>query len=128
MAKIKFERTSAPIGSVEFSRNPSITSKSYQRKRQYLQPKDLADGGDMYIYDKGIAAKNYITLTFSNVPQSDYTNLNTFLGVVVGSKYNFTFTDYNGVMSTARIINSDNFQSAPVATDRESFTVELLLE
>ena len=128
MAKIKFQRTSAPIGSVEFQRNPSVTNKDYQRKWQYLQPQDFADGGDVYIYDKGIAAKNYITLNFRNNPKSDYTNLMTFLGIVVGSKYNFTFTDFDGTAYTARIINSDDIQSAPVATDRESLAVELLIE
>ena len=93
-----------------------------------MQPKDLADGGDMYIYDKGIAAKDYISLDFRNNSKSDYTNLMTFIGVVVGSKYNFTFTDFDGTTRTARIMNSNDLKSAPVATDRESFMVELLIE
>lgn len=129
MAKIKFQRTSAPTGSVEFSRNPSIVNRNMQRKIKYLQPKDFSDGGDLYIYDKGIAAKNFITLAWSNIPKTDYNNFKTFLGVVVGSKYNFTFTDSDGTTYTARIYNAEDIQSAPVMTDRESLaSVELLIE
>lgn len=127
MAKIKFQRTSAPTGVVEFSRNPSIINRDYRRKRQYMQPKDFADGGDIYVYDKGVK-KDYITLVWRNIPQTDWVNFMTFLDVVIGSKYNFTFTDFTGLTYTARILNSDDIQSAPVATDRESLTVELLLE
>lgn len=127
MAKIKFERTSAPTGSVEFTRNPSISGRGLQRKKKYFQPIDYSDGGDVYIYDKGIA-KDYETLTWNNNAKSDYTNLMIFVGVVVGAKYNFTYTDSDGGIHTARIINGNDLQSAPVATDRESFSVELLLE
>lgn len=126
MAKIKFQRTSAPTGSVEFSRNPSITSGSYRRQKQYAQPTDFADGGDIYIYDKGIV-KTIITLTWPNIPTADYTNFTTFLGVVVGAKYNFTFTDIDGATYTARIYNAADITSAPVATGRESLTIELLI-
>ena len=126
MAKIKFERTSAPTGSVEFSRNPSIVGGDYTRKRQYYQPKDYADGGDIYIYHKGVL-KNFTTLKWANIPEADYTNFLTFVGVVIGSKYNFTFTDFSGTTYTARIINADDIQSAPIMTNRESLTVELLI-
>lgn len=128
MAKIKFERISAPTGSVEFSRNPASGAGDYSRSRKYLQPKDYSDAGDVYIYDKGIAAKTTITLHFRNIPKTDYTNFLTFLGIVIGSKYNFTFTDTDGSTYTARIINSDDIQSAPVMTERESLTIELLIE
>ncbi|MBI5307786.1 MAG: hypothetical protein HZB37_05520 [Planctomycetes bacterium] len=128
MAKIKFQRTSAPTGSVEFSRNPSIVNRGMQRKRKYFQPKDFSDSGDLYIYDKGVA-KNYITLTWSNIPKTDYDNFIAFLAVVVGSKYNFTFTDFDGATYTARINNAEDIQSAPVMTGRESLaSVELLIE
>ncbi len=127
MAKIKFERTSAPTGSVEFTRNPSITGRGLQRKKKYFQPIDYSDGGDVYIYNKGIT-KDFVTLTWNNNAKTDYTNLMTFIGVVVGAKYNFTYYDSDGLTHTARIINSDNLQSSPVATNRESFSVELLLE
>jgi hypothetical protein len=126
MAKIKFERVSAPTGSIEFNRNPS--GKDYSRKTAYLQPKDLSDGGDYYSYDKGISAKNTRRLYWGNISKTDYDNFITFLGVVAGFKYNFTFTDYDGSSYTARILNSDNIESGPVGTNRESLTVELLIE
>ena len=46
----------------------------------------------------------------------------------VGAKYNRTFTNYIGTTSTARINNVEDIPSAPVMTDRELVTVELLLE
>lgn len=127
MAKIKFERLSAPTGSVEFTRNPSIREGGYRRIKKYLQPKDFADGGNLYVYNKGIV-QDRIIITFHNNPVADYNNLLTFLGVVVGSQYNFTFIDYVGTTYTARILNGDDIVSAPVMTDRESFTIELLIE
>jgi len=127
MAKIKFERLSAPTGSVEFTRNPSQREGHYQRTVKYLQPKEYSDGGVLYSYNKGIV-QNTKRLVFNNNPASDFTNLLTFLGVVIGITYNFTFTDYDGATYTARIINSDDLQSSPIATERESFTIELLIE
>lgn len=126
MAKVKFERTSAPTGSVEFNRNPSIIN-GWKRKRKYFQPVDYSDAGDLYIYDKG-EKTDTLVLTWPNISKTDYNNFITFLDVIVGSKYNFTFTDYEGTVSTARIINSHEILSAPVMTDRESLTIELQIE
>ena len=126
MALIKFERTSAPTGSVQFSRNPSIGD--YQRKLQYMQPKDYSNSGDLYSYNKGINPKNYRTLKWKNIPTADYTNFMAFLAVVNGMANNFTFTDTDGTTYTARITNADNIQSQPVLTGRESLTVELVFE
>lgn len=125
MAKIKFERTSAPAGSVQFSRNPS--RGDYKRRKQYIQPQDMSDGGDIYIYDKG-DVKEYKTLHWRNIPASDLTNFLDFLAVIGGSKNNFTFTDFDGSQYIARIINANDIQSAPVMADRESLTVEILIE
>lgn len=125
MAKIKFERTSAPIGSVQFSRNPS--RGDYQRSQKYLQPMDYADGGDVYIYNKGIKRK-IIDLTWRNIPKADYDAFMTFSDVVNGSQYNFIFTDTDSSTYTARILNADDIRSAPVLADRESLSVKLLIE
>lgn len=126
MAKIKFERTSAPTGSVEFSRNPS--RGDFSRTTKYKQPQDSSDGGDIYIYNKGITAEAHRELRWRNISSLDLSNFMTFLGVVVGAKYNFTFTDFDGTTATARIINSDEIASAPVAPGRESLTVKLRIE
>lgn len=126
MAKIKLERTTPPTGSVEFSRNPS--KGDYERITEYLQPKDLAGGGDLYIYDKGDDPKSYKTLRWKNISSADLANFMAFLNAVKGSKYNFTFTDYDSATYTARIMNSNDIRSSPVAHERESLTVELLIE
>ncbi|MBI5075640.1 MAG: hypothetical protein HZB62_10820 [Nitrospirae bacterium] len=126
MALIKFERTSAPTGSVQFARNPG--PGSYSRKTEYMQPKERSNGGDLYSYDKGISPDRFRTLSWKNISATDLANFMTFLGVVVGIKENFTFTDYDGATYTARIWNADDIQSAPVATGRESLTVVLRIE
>lgn len=126
MAKIKFARASAPVGSVEFSRNPSAAD--YERTISYAQPRDRSDGGDWYIYDKALSPQSFRTLHWKNIPVADYTAFMTFLGVVVGAKNNFTFTDYDGTTYTARIWNADELRSKPVFTNRESLTVVLKLE
>lgn len=126
MVKIKFQRTSAPAGSVEFSRNPSIKG-DYQRKKQFMQPKDFSASGDIYIYNKGIE-KNYRILHWKNIPAQDLTNfLNFIQNVSVGAKNTFIFTDYDGSQYTALIVNADDIVSKPVAYNRESLTVELLI-
>jgi hypothetical protein len=126
MALIKFERTAAPAGSVQFSRNPS--PGDYRRTLQYMQPKDYSNSGDLYSYNKAINPKNYRTLKWKNIPAADYAGFMTFLTAVAGSAYNFTFTDTDGATYTARITNADNIQSQPVVTGRESLTIELVLE
>ncbi|MDP3013148.1 MAG: hypothetical protein Q8M92_02815, partial [Candidatus Subteraquimicrobiales bacterium] len=125
MAKIKFERTTAPIASVEFSRNPS--PQDYSRKTVYLQPKDRSDGGDPYIYDKALNPEKYRTLHWRNIPSADLSNFMTFLSIVAGGKYDFIFTDYDGSKYFARIWNAEDIQSAPVMTGRESLTIEILV-
>lgn len=126
MAKIKFQRIVAPIGSVEFTRNPS--RGDYGRKLSYLQPKGRSDGGDWYVYDKGLNPDKTRTLRWRNIPAADLANFLTFLGVVEGSKYDFTFTDCDGSTYTARIWNADDIQSSPVAAGRESLSVVLHIE
>ena len=126
MARIKFERTTVPTCSVEFSRNPS--PGDYSRKIAYMQPKDRANGGDLYCYDKGLDPENTRKLHWRNIPSTDHANFLTFLGIVKGAKYNFTFTDYDGSTYTARITNGEAIESAPVMTGRESLTVELMFE
>lgn len=128
MAKVKFSRGTTPTGSVEFSRNPSVTNGDDTETVGYLQPKDRADGGDWYISDKGVSPENYKSLLFSNNPESDWDNLKTFLAAMVGALYNFTFTDSDGGTHTARIWNAENLQCKRIATGRVSFLIELLIE
>lgn len=126
MAKIKFERTSAPTGSVEFSRNPSRGNIS--RTGAYLQPIDYSDGKDLYSYDKGLTEKAEVPMTFGNISSTDLSNFLAFRAVVVGSKYSFTFTDVDGSTSTARFADGGACEYAPVAPGRYSLSFRLLIE
>ena len=105
MSLIRFERLSAPVGYVQFTRNPAIGD--YQRKTEYMQPKDYANDGSLYCYDKGIGPKEHRTLKWKNIPSADLSAFLTFLSTVaVGAVNNFTFTDFDGTTYTARITNA----------------------
>ena len=67
-------------------------------------------------------------LHWRSISSTDYTNFLTFLGIIKGAKYNFTFTDYDGSIHTARITNGESIESSPVMTGKESLTVELMFE
>src|SRR5574343_793688 len=126
MSLIKFERVSAPIGSVEFSRNPA--PEKIVRRRSFKQPKDFSDGGVLYSYNKGVVS-SFEELHFDGNPAIDYTNLMTFINDVVnGNQYSFTYRDYLGNSRTARIYNSDDLQSSPVLPTHEQFSVILYIE
>ena len=125
--KIKFERITAPTGYVEFSRDPQVPG--YKRITQFMQPKDFSDGGDLYVYDKGLGPNRYRTLTFPDISENDLANFMTFFeDVAVGSKNLFLFTDRDGSVHVARIMNSDNIESTPQLANREALTIELLID
>lgn len=127
--KIKFERTTAPICSIQFSRNPSVRDGDDKENIGYLQPKERAGGGDWYIDDLGINPENYRVLDFSNNPMSDWTNFKVFLAAVVGSVYNFSFFDSDGMtIYMAKLWNTENIEKKMVATGRVAFSVELMIE
>ena len=126
MAKIKFSRVSAPSGSIEFSLNP--TYGDYGRTYKHLQPKTFTAGGVFYSYNKGLK-REMISLSWATLPASEYTAFISFLdNVAEGCHNTFTFTDFDGSTHTARILNADDISSAPVAGDRESVDVVLLIE
>lgn len=97
MSLIKFERTSVPTGLWQPTRNPSYGSGD---PFEFLQPKDLSDGGDLYCYNKGLINDTF-ELVFNNMSETDYQNLRAFLRIVaVGAANNFVYTDENGVNYT----------------------------
>ena len=123
---VKFERTEAPIGSVTFSRAPS--RGNLDRSLKFAQPKDLTDGTDVYIYDKGPAEESE-RLHWHNIPKADYDNFINFVkNVVNGAMETFTYTDIDENELTVRIWNAEEITSAPVAYNRESLTVFLRVE
>ena len=124
---IKFERTASPAGSIEFSRNPPKKG-GYSRNSNLMQPKDLSDGGEAYVYTKG-PEEQIRRLYWPNLPATDHNNYMSFVrNVAVGGSNTFTFTDYDGQTYTARIWNAENIESMPVGHERESLTVVLRLE
>lgn len=123
---VKFERTEAPIGSVTFSRAPS--RGNLDRSLKFAQPKDLTDGTDVYIYDKG-PIQEFERLHWKNIPKADYDNFINFVkNVVNGAMETFTYTDIDENELTVRIWNAEDIISAPVAYNRESLTVALRVE
>lgn len=126
MAKIKFERVSAPTGSVEFTYNPKYGD--YNRRYKMNQIKEVSAGKVVYAYNKG-NDEEIITLKFSNIPESDISNFLTFvINVVQGATNTCTYTDYKGDTHTVRIWNAENILSSPVGLDQEDLTIVLRIE
>jgi hypothetical protein len=101
MAFARFERTSAPAGYVQFSRNPSNASKD---PIEYLAPQDWSNGGTLYSCNKGLVRRTF-ELTWSGMSDADYQSLVTFFETVaVVSRYSFTFTDWNGSTFTVKFL------------------------
>lgn len=97
MALINFERTTAPTGSWQPTRNPSYGSGD---PFEFMQPKDLSDGGDVYSYNKGVIEDTF-ELVFNNMSEADYQALRTFLREVAqGVVYEFVYTDKDGATHT----------------------------
>lgn len=126
MAKIKFERVSAPTGSITFTYNP--TYGEYSRTLRFNQVRTTAAGRVSYVYDKE-NPHNLIKLRFTNIPTSDITSFITFIrDVSDGSNYTFTFTDFDGSTETVRLWNAENILMNPLGDDREALTVLLRVE
>lgn len=123
MAQVKFERTSAPTGSVEFSINPP--EGGYDGSQDYLQPFAQADGGNFYCFDKGIDPERPRSFAWEAMPEADFTNLLAFYAVVLGKKYNFTFTDYDGTTYTARFITKISWGYRENGTLNASFDIRI---
>lgn len=110
---------------LQFIRGPRYGD--YKRKKQYIQPIDYSDGDDIYVYDKGLSARNTREITFQRMITADLTRLLEFIEIVRGAKFAFNFYDENGVEHKTLLINPDDITSAPVAYGMEGeITLELL--
>lgn len=93
MAKVKFQRTEAPTGLVQFTRNPSYGGRD---PFSFMQPGELTGGGDPVVYDQGVILDD-LELGFANISESDYQSLRYFLrSVIEAAKYSFDLLDHNG--------------------------------
>lgn len=121
MALIKFERTSVPTGSWQPSRNPNYGSGD---PFEFLQPKDLSDGGDLYCYNKGLIDDTF-DLIFNNMSETDYQNMRAFLRTVaVGASNDFVYIDENGANHTV-ICLTEKIGFVKTAYGRRQGTLEL---
>ena len=104
MANISFVRVSAPAGSWTPNQNPDALG--HGGKENYLQPQAYSDGGDLYVYDKGINPLLTLKMNWSVMDRStDFTNLKTFYEAMKGKRYTFTYTDIFGATHTARFVS-----------------------
>jgi hypothetical protein len=108
-----------------FDANPRYGD--YRRGKKYFQPMDKADGGDLYVYDKGLAAENARSIGWEKILPADLTRLLEFIEMVRGATYPFNFYDENGMVHQVRITNPGEIKSAPVSFNFEGgIAVELL--
>jgi hypothetical protein len=108
-----------------FDANPRYGD--YRRGKKYFQPMDKADGGDLYVYDKGLAAENTRSISWEKILPDDLTRLLEFIEMVRGAAYPFNFYDETGVVHQVRITNPTEIKSAPVSFNFEGgIAVELL--
>lgn len=104
---ITFSRSSAPITSWNPSVNPN-EGGGYAQAKEWFQPKDYSDGGDLYSYSRG-SAKSRI-LEWDALPAEDMDALLRFISIVKGV-YTFTFTDYEATSySSSRVLNLSSFR------------------
>lgn len=110
---------------LQFTRGPKYGD--YRRKKQYIQPIDYSDGGDIYSYDKGLSARNTREIIFQRMLTEDLAKLLEFIEIIRGAKYAFNFYDENGAEHKSLLINPDDITSASVAYGMEGeITLELL--
>jgi len=108
-----------------FDANPRYGD--YRRGKKYFQPMDRADGGDLYVYDKGLAAENARSIGWEKILPADLTRLLEFIEMVRGAAYPFNFYDENGMVHQVRITNPGEIKSAPESHNFEGgITIELL--
>jgi hypothetical protein len=110
---------------MRFSINPKFGD--YEREKDYVQPIDYSVGGDPYVYDKGLAAKNIRSFSFAKFLPADLKNLEDFKDLVRGKKFPFTLYDIDGEAYKVLLLNADDIKSKPVQGGYESVTTIKLL-
>jgi hypothetical protein len=69
---------------------------------------DLAEGKQMYAYNKGVQISLF-NLYFEKLDQTDFDNFENWLtDVAVGPKNTFVYTDEDGTDHTVRLLNTTN--------------------
>ena len=100
----------------------------YVRHKQYLQPISYSEGGDVYVYDKGLSARETRSVSINTPSTTEHAALNSFIGLVRGSRFKFLFSDENAATHTAIIANANDIVSSPLMSGYESdIDIELIL-
>lgn len=100
MALIKFERLTAPAGSITFTNNPS--SKGYSIIEDYNQPTAHSMAGDLYVYNKSVNPEQQVKFSWAAMTYTEFESLMDFYKTVRKSRYSFTFTDHDSSTFTAK--------------------------
>jgi hypothetical protein len=101
-----------------FTPNPKYGD--YRRGKKYVQPKRYSAGGDIYVYDKGLTARDTRTIKLTQLLPADLTKLLDFIEIVRGAKYAFNFYDETDVAHRALILNPDDISSEPERFNAET--------
>jgi hypothetical protein len=113
--------------SLAFALQPKVDG-GYVRHKQYLQPVSYSEGGDVYVYDKGLTARETRNISVNMPTTTEHAAINNFIGLVRGSRFKFHFSDENAATHKAIITNANDIVSSPKFSGYENdIDIELLL-
>lgn len=113
--------------SLTFAYQPKVEG-GYTRHKQYLQPVSYSEGGEVYVYDKGLSAREKREIAINTPSTTEHANINNFIGLVRGSRFKFLFSDENAATHKAIITNANDIVSSPkFAGYEQDINIELLL-
>jgi len=110
---------------VTFAKNPKWGNIEDELK--YAQPIDYANGGDLYCYDKGVAAKEVVTLTFASLLAAERVALYNLIALIRGSRYPFMYFDTAGTGHRVRLLNAASIQRTQTIPAYETLKTPLQL-
>ncbi len=113
-------------GALTFERE--FRYRDMRRRMKYAQPIDYSIAGDVYCYDKqATVARQTREISYDRMTEADYVSLLDFVAIVQGARFNFLFTDENGVEHLANLL-SDTIESTPPFSGYEGeIRIELYL-
>jgi len=113
--------------SLTFAKQPKANG-GYVRHKQYLQPISYSEGGNPYVYDKGLVAREIRNISINTPSTTTLTNLTNFLSLIRGSRFKFHFSDESGSTHQAIITNANDIVTSPIMPGYEDdIEIELLL-
>ena len=109
------------VSKVAFSKNPRY---GLGKPLRLLQPKDLSDGGDPYVYNKGVDEELF-EMSWSSMKEADWMILRFFYRYIVqGAANSFIYYDEDGVAHTV-LFENESLDFREVRHERFKGTIEL---